>query len=104
RSFVLRGLWAAPTVGLTPIVGLPILASAVRRDEPAPDPRSTMNTLIAMLLALTAVGAVVRAANEVDWNLAKYPVKSYALVESRFANSRLLTTDAWGGYVIAETE
>jgi len=103
-AFLLLGLWAVRNVGLTAIVGLPILARAVRRDEPSRDPRSTMNTLIAMLLALTAVGAVVRAANEVDWNLARYPVKSYALVESRFANSRLLTTDAWGGYVIAETE
>jgi hypothetical protein len=103
-AFLLLGLWAVRNVGLTAIVGLPILARAVRRDEQQPDPRRRTNSLIAMLLAVTALGAVVRAATEVDWNLAKYPVKPYALVESRFPSSRLLTTDAWGGYVIAETE
>ena len=42
--FLLLGLWAVRNVGLTAIVGLPILARAVRRDEPAPDPRARMNS------------------------------------------------------------
>jgi hypothetical protein len=100
--FIVLGFYAVRNVGLTAIVVLPILSRAVRREEAPADDRVPFNTWLVVLVLLVGFATVMRAAGENAWDLKRYPVKAYNVVEAQFPGRHLLTTDAWGGYVIAE--
>jgi hypothetical protein len=101
--FLMLGLYAIRNIGLAAVVVMPVLARAVRRDgERSPDPRSTLNTVLALLLVVVGAGGVLKAMNQDAWDLRAYPVKAYAAVQAQVPNRHLLTTDGWAGYVIAK--
>jgi hypothetical protein len=101
-AFVLLGFWAIRNVGLAVIAILPVLARALRNDAPRMDVRRAIHRPMVVLAVLVLVLTVVQAAGEEDWDLDKYPVGAYRLLEAQgFEGRRLFTTDAWGGYVIA---
>ena len=56
-----------------------------------------------MLVCVVSLVLVARAASQPDYDLKTYPVKSLAaLAADHRLGGRLLTTDAWAGYVIAK--
>jgi hypothetical protein len=68
-----------------------------RRDE-----RRSVHRLMVAALLLTLVFGVVHARTEDNWDLKRYPVAAYdELLARHLESGRLLTTDAWAGYVIA---
>lgn len=101
-AFLLLGLWAVRNVGLAAVATLPIVARLARNPQPR---RAHANRLdrVLVVVSLCAVPlAVVHAAGRHDWDLDRYPVDAYAAIEARgLAGRRLVTTDAWGGYLIA---
>src|SRR5262249_39569271 len=94
--------YATRNVGLAAIVVMPVLARAVRREEPVADPRAPMNTILALLVVVVGISSVMRASGQDAWDLKGYPVKAYAVVQAQVPNRHLLTTDGWAGYVIAK--
>jgi hypothetical protein len=103
-AFIVLGLWAVRNVGLAVLACLPILARAVAR-EPGhvrPDVRSSMNRVVALGLVVVGLLFVVRADHQTNFDLKNYPVAAFdAIHDKGFEGRHLLTTDAWGGYVIA---
>jgi hypothetical protein len=103
-AFIVLGLWAVRNVGLAVIACLPVLARAVARrpEEARPDVRSSMNRVIALALVVVGLLFVVRADHQTNFDLKTYPVAAFDVIHNRgFEGRHLLTTDAWGGYVIA---
>jgi hypothetical protein len=100
--FMLLGLWAIRNVGLAVIAIAPILARLVRNDSPRADARHSMHRTMLAMAVLALSLCVVHAAGEPDWNLDRYPVAAFDAVQAQHLEGRrLLTTDAWGGYLIA---
>ena len=76
-------------------------ARCVARDEYRPAADSPLNRIVAV--ALLALGLVwtVQAAGEADFDDSIYPVAAMRWVEEQgLLGQRLMTDDAWGGYVI----
>lgn len=118
--FLLLALWAQRNILLAPAVGLPILARvlAVQNDQQPILPeewqlsvpeewQGTQSKLNALLLALIVLAGglwTYRVAVTPGFDLRRgYPVEAMEAVEKRgLLGHRLLTTDAWAGYVIHE--
>ncbi|MGH9000782.1 MAG: hypothetical protein ACRDY7_15490 [Acidimicrobiia bacterium] len=100
--FLLLALWAQRNIALVPLVGVPVAARAVAADARPDVVVARVNVAVTALLAVMGLAWVVEAATEGDFDLRRYPVEAMEEVEGRgWLGRRLLTTDAWGGYVIA---
>jgi hypothetical protein len=102
--FLLLGWWAVRNVAIAVTVTIPIVARCFRPAvSPSPEQRdakaSPALVVLVVLVALLLVGRVVSAP---DFDLKKrYPVAALqALDRDHRLGGRLLTTDAWAGYVI----
>jgi hypothetical protein len=108
--FLFLGWWAVRNVAIAVAVTIPIVGRAFRAEPHAKtkargdtDTAGTAPPLLGLLVLLVSVVLVVHAASEPDFDLKHYPVKSFnALVAEHRLGGRLLTTDAWAGYVIAK--
>jgi len=107
--FLFLGWWAVRNVAIAVAVTIPIVGRAFRADERrartggADDAAGTAPPLLAVLVCLVSVVLVVRAASEPDYDLKAYPVKALQALDAEHRlGGRLLTTDAWAGYVIAK--
>jgi hypothetical protein len=101
-AFLVLGFWAVRNVGLMAVAVLPVLARSARRDQPVPDTRSPLNTILAGFLVFAAIGTLLQGAGEANWNLQGYPVKAVATLDAQhLLGHRLFTNDVWGGYLIA---
>jgi hypothetical protein len=116
--FLLLGLWAQRNILLAPAIGLPVLARVLAiPKEPRPSrsdrwqlavpeewqgTQSKLNAALLGLLVLAGGLWVVRVAAEPGFDLRRnYPVDAMRAIEKRgLLGHRLLTTDAWAGYVI----
>ncbi|HET9772503.1 MAG TPA: serine hydrolase, partial [Acidimicrobiia bacterium] len=99
--FLLLAFWAQRNIALSPLVGVAAAARCVARDEFRPPSDSPLNRIVAV--ALLALGLVwtAQAAGEPDFDDSIYPVKAMRWVEEQgLLGQRLMTDDAWGGYVI----
>ncbi len=105
-AFIVLGLWAVRNVGLAVIACLPILARSVAPspDKPVrPDVRSSMNRVVALGLVVVGLLFALRAYEQPNFDLKTYPVAAFNAITAQGLEGRhLLTTDAWGGYVIAD--
>jgi len=104
-AFLLLGLWAVRNVGLAVIVVLPVIARLVRpeRERANAEGRSSLNRIAVAALLVLAVFFVVHAYSQPDFNLKQYPVAAYDNIQQRHLDGRhIFTTDAWGGYLIAD--
>ncbi len=103
--FLLLGLWAVRNVGLAAIVVLPVLARLVRpeRERKNADGRNPLNRIALLALFFVGIFFVVWACGQPNFDLKRYPVAAYDNLQQRHLDGqRLLTTDAWGGYLIAD--
>jgi hypothetical protein len=106
--FLFLGWWAVRNVAIAVAVTIPIVGRAFRADPSRArrgdnDTAGTAPPSLTMLVCLVSVVLVGRAASQRDYDLKRYPVKSLdALAAQHRLGDRLLTTDAWAGYVIAK--
>ena len=103
--FLFLGWWAVRNVAIAVAVTIPIVGRAFRRESSRGDndTAGTAPPLLAVLVCMVSVVLVARAATQPDYDLKVYPVKSLnALAAEHRLGGRLLTTDAWAGYVIAK--
>ncbi len=106
--FLFLGWWAVRNVAIAVAVTSPIVGRAFRADpsrarEGDRDSAGSAPPLLAVLVCLVSLVLVGRAATQADYDLKRYPVRSLnALAAEHRLGGRLLTTDAWAGYVIAK--
>jgi hypothetical protein len=102
-SFLLLGFWALRNLAVVPIVGLVVVARAAAVDGQQDDRRSPVNLVALVLMLLIGCSALSQAAGVKDYDLSTYPVQAMKVLDQQgLLGSELLTTDAWGGYVIHE--
>ncbi len=106
--FLALGWWAVRNVAIAVAVTVPVVGRAFR---PVRDPAAapidheerygTATPLLVVLVCLVSVLLVGRAAAQPDFNLKRYPVAALQALDGEHRlGGRLLTTDAWAGYVI----
>jgi hypothetical protein len=101
-AFTLFGLWAIRNVGLSVVVILPVLARLVRPEAPRPDTRAPTHRVLLAGAVVALLAITLNAHGQPNFELKAYPVAAYEYIEDHgLAGRRLLTTDAWGGYLIA---
>jgi hypothetical protein len=106
--FLFLGWWAVRNVAITVAVTIPIVGRAFRRDPSAAAPAEDSGSaaappLLGVLVCLASLVLVVHAWTQPDYDLKAYPVRALnALAAEDRLGERMLTTDAWGGYVIAK--
>lgn len=100
--FIGLGLWAQRNVPIAAIVIVAVAARAVRRDEEKVRDLKLLPifgaVMVAFVLALTAVSA-----GQKNFVFTAYPVSTLTWADQHgilTPNTRLLTDDAWAGYVI----
>lgn len=106
--FLALGWWAVRNVAIAVAVTVPVVGRAVRpqrQPDAAPidheERYGTATPFLVVLVCLVSVLLVARAAVQPDFNLKRYPVSAlHALDVEHRLGGRLLTTDAWAGYVI----
>lgn len=102
-SFLFLGFWALRNVALAPIVTLAVAARALAVDDTRPERRTAFNWAVLAVLVIVGISATAQAMGQDDYNFATYPVKAMKVVQDRgLLGSKLMTTDAWAGYVIHE--
>lgn len=100
--FVLLALWAQRNIAVAPLVGLPVAARALASTAARPDTASPLNRMVAALVVVIGLAWTAQAAQEPDFALRSYPVRAMDAVEDQgLLGRRLLSTDRWGGYLIA---
>jgi len=107
-AFLALGWWAVRNVAIAVAVTVPVVGRAfrpARNPDVAPishDERyGTATPFLVVLVCLVSVLLVARAAVQPNFNLKRYPVSAlHALDVEHRLGGRLLTTDAWAGYVI----
>jgi hypothetical protein len=100
-AFVGLALWAQRNTLLAPVVGLPVLARAVARRSGERADRSRINAALLAGVVLLGSLVTVRQLSSPAFDLRSYPVAAMRAVKARgLLGHRLLTTDAWAGYVI----
>jgi hypothetical protein len=102
-SFLFLGFWALRNVALAPIVTLAVVARAVAVHDSKPERRTAFNWAVLAVLVMVGLSATTQAAALDDYDFSTYPVKAMKVVEDRgLLGTKLMTTDAWSGYVIHE--
>jgi hypothetical protein len=99
--FLFLGWWAVRNVAITVAVTLPVVGRAFRRTEPSPDADATASPLLVVVVCLVGVLLVGRSLALPNFDVKRYPRGALAALDKdHLLGSRLLTTDAWAGYVI----
>ena len=102
--FLLLGWWAVRNIAIAVAVTIPIVGRCCRpATEPSREQRAaTASPLLVVLVALVGLMLVARSVSAPDFELKpRYPVATLAALESEHRlGGRMLTTDAWAGYVI----
>jgi hypothetical protein len=107
--FLFLGWWAVRNVAVAVAVTIPMVGRAFRAD-PTARSRSGEDTssagtappLLAALVLIVCAVVVLRAATQPNFDLKSYPVKAFNALDAQHRlGGRMLTTDAWAGYVIA---
>jgi beta-lactamase class A len=99
--FLLLAFWAQRNIALSPLVGVAAAARCVARPASRPDSGSAINRIVAAALIGLGLLWTVQAAGQPDFDYSKYPVSAMTWVADHgLLGRRLMTDDAWGGYVI----
>jgi beta-lactamase class A len=101
--FLLLAFWAQRNIALSPLVGVAAAARCVGRDEFRPPADSPLNRIVAAALIGLGLVWTAQAAGQPDYDLTTYPVTAMRWVADHgLLGQRLMTTDAWAGYVIVK--
>jgi beta-lactamase class A len=99
--FLLLAFWAQRNIALSPLVGVAAAARCVAREAQRPASDSPLNRIVAAALLGLGLVWTAQAASESDFDDSIYPVKAMRWVEDNgLMGQRLMTDDAWGGYLI----
>ena len=99
--FLLLAFWAQRNIALSPLVGVAVAARCVARDEFRPSSDSPLNRILAVALLALGLLWTAQAAGKPDFDNSRYPVAALRWVEEQgLLGRRLMTDDAWGGYLI----
>jgi hypothetical protein len=99
--FLFLGWWAVRNVAITVAVTLPVVGRAFRRDEPRSDANAVASPLLVVVVCLVGLLLVARSLALPDFDVKRYPRGALAALDKEHRlGGRLLTTDAWAGYVI----
>lgn len=99
--FLLLALWALRNIALAPLVGLPVVARLLATPADRPETPGLIQRPVVALLAILALVWTVEATGRPDLDLDRYPVEALAFIEDEgLLGKRLMTDDAWAGYVI----
>jgi hypothetical protein len=101
--FTLLALWAQRNIAIAPLVGLPVVARAVSAREARSESDAPIQRVMAAFVLALGVLWTAQAAAEPSFNFRIYPVKAMDFVATHdLLGRRLMTDDAWGGYLILE--
>ncbi len=104
--FLLLGWWAVRNIAIAVTVTIPIIGRCFRpAPPPSPEHRDAQaSPALVVLVCLVAVLLVGKVVSSPDFDLKhRYPVAALAALDREHRlGGRLLTTDAWAGYVIYE--
>jgi hypothetical protein len=101
--FTLLALWAQRNIAIAPLVGLPVVARAVSAREARSESGAPIQWVMAAFVLALGVLWTAQAAAERSFNFRIYPVKAMGFVATHdLLGRRLMTDDAWGGYLILE--
>jgi hypothetical protein len=99
--FLLLGWWAVRNVAIAVAVTIPVVGRAFRPAREPEDRYGSTNPVLVVLVTLVGVLLIGRAVLLLDFDLERYPVAAmHSLDVHHRLGGRLLTTDAWAGYVI----
>ncbi|HVW31497.1 MAG TPA: serine hydrolase [Acidimicrobiia bacterium] len=99
--FLLLAFWAQRNIALAPLVGVAAAARCVGRDQYRPPSDAPLNRIVAVALLGLGLVWTAQAAGERNFDDSIYPVTAMQFViDHGLLGQRLLTDDAWGGYVI----
>jgi hypothetical protein len=102
--FLLLGWWAVRNIAIAVAVTIPIVGRCFRpATEPSREQReATASPLLVVLVGLVGLMLVGRSVSAPDFDLEhRYPVATLAALDAQHRlGGRMLTTDAWAGYVI----
>ncbi|MDQ1497023.1 MAG: hypothetical protein QOI86_363 [Actinomycetota bacterium] len=99
--FLLLAFWAQRNIALSPLVGVAAAARCVSRDARRPAADSSLNRIVAVALVGLGLLWTAQAAGEPNFDYSIYPVTAMRWVADHgLLGQRLMTDDAWGGYVI----
>ncbi|HYH50855.1 MAG TPA: serine hydrolase, partial [Acidimicrobiia bacterium] len=99
--FLLLAFWAQRNIALSPLVGVAAAARCVGRADFRPPSDSQLNRLVAGALVGLGLIWTAQAAGEPDFDTSIYPVAAMQWVEDNGRlGQRIMTDDAWGGYLI----
>jgi beta-lactamase class A len=99
--FLLLAFWAQRNIALSPLVGVAAAARCVAREVPRPAADSSLNRIVAVALLGLGLVWTAQAAGEPNFDDSIYPVAAMRWVADQgLLGQRLMTDDAWGGYVI----
>jgi hypothetical protein len=100
--FLFLGWWAVRNVAIAVAVTIPIIGRAFRRKDPDPDQQSAAATPLLVVVVLL-VGALLigKTLSMPNFDVKQYPTAALRALDAQHRlGGRLLTTDAWAGYVI----
>jgi hypothetical protein len=106
--FLFLGWWAVRNVAIAVAVTIPIVGRAFRVDpsraqREGNDTAGTAPPLLTALVCLVSLMLVAAGASQRNFDLKAYPVRTLNALEAEDRlGDRMLTTDAWAGYVIAK--
>jgi hypothetical protein len=99
--FLLLAFWAQRNIALSPLVGVAAAARCVALDDFRPAADSPLNRIVAAALVGLGLIWTAQALGEPDFDTSTYPVAAMRFVADHgLLGKRLMTTDAWAGYVI----
>jgi hypothetical protein len=101
--FVFLGWWAVRNVAIAVVVTIPIVGRAWSRGK-EDDPEAMTGTstpLLVVVVCLVGVLLVGKTLSMPNFDVKRYPTAALQSLDAQHRlGSRLLTTDAWAGYVI----
>lgn len=101
--FLFLGGWAVRNVAITVAVTIPVVARAFSAEKKERSVRSNdaATPLLVVVVCLVGVLLVAKTLSMPNFDLKRYPVAAMQSLDKQHQlGGRLLTTDAWAGYVI----